>query len=359
MKSEAPSPSWGAATDLGRREMNQDFFVAEPPLFAVADGMGGHRAGDVAARTAVESIAEKLGEGDEALTHAVREANREVFEKANSNPDFKDMGTTITAMVVRDGTAQLVHVGDSRAYLMRGGELEVLTRDHSVVGRLLREGRITKQEADYHPQRSVLERALGIETDVDVDSHTVDTGPGDRILLCSDGLTNILEDDEILGILAGESDPQKAAKKLVNEAVRGGANDNVTAVVVAFPGDGTTAGRKGRPAKARRRIWIAAISLAVLLAGVLGARAVLTAPWWVGSLKGQVVINKGVRSSVAGVSFDRVIETTEVQTSELPENVQNDLEEGIPAKSRQDAKTIVANLRTVGGTPAATPSPTP
>jgi serine/threonine protein phosphatase PrpC len=358
MKVESFSPSWGAATDLGRREMNQDFFVAEPPLFAVADGMGGHRAGDVAARTAVESLARKLGDGDEALAQAVREANREVFEKANSDPDLKDMGTTITAMVVRDGSAQLVHVGDSRAYLMRGGELQVLTKDHSVVGRLLREGRITKQEAEFHPQRSVLERALGIETNVDVDAHTLDTGPGDRILLCSDGLTNILEDDEILGILENEEDPQKAAKKLVNEAVRGGANDNVTAVVVAFPGERTSSGRKGRGPKKRRRLWIAAVVAALALL-VLGTRAVLAAPWWVGSKGGHVVINKGVRSSIGGVSFDRVVETTDLETSGLPENVRNDLDEGIPANSRDDARTIVANMRKVGASPTPTPSPAP
>jgi serine/threonine protein phosphatase PrpC len=361
MTSAAASPSWGAATDLGRREMNQDFFIAEPPLFAVADGMGGHRAGDVAARTAVESIAEKLGDGDEALTKAVREANREVFEKARSNPDLKEMGTTITAMVLRDGTAQLVHVGDSRAYLLRAGELKTLTRDHSVVGRLLREGRITQEEADYHPQRSVLERAIGIETDVDVDAHSLDTDPGDRILLCSDGLTNILEDGEIQGILEDESDPQKAAKRLVNEAVRGGANDNVTAVVIAFPGDrGAAPGQAGRRSKARRRAWIAAIGVAILLTLLLGARAVLVAPWWVGSDEGVVVINKGVRSSFAGMSFDRVVERTDLKTGELPENVQNDLEEGIPASSRGDARSIVNNLRKpAGSTPAPTPSPAP
>lgn len=351
----------GAATDVGGRNTNQDFFIAEPPLFAVADGMGGHRAGDVASRTAVEVVVQQLGGGDEALTEAVREANREVFQKAGSNPDFKDMGTTMTAMLVRDGSTHLVHVGDSRAYLLRAGELRRLTEDHSLVARMVREGRITPAQAEYHPQRSVLEKALGIGSDIDVDATTLDTEPGDRILLCSDGLTNVLDDQDILRILQEERDPTKAAKRLVTDAVRGGANDNVTSVVVDLPGEprAPAAGAAPAPKKKRRgrRGLMAGLVLAILLVAALSARAVVSAPWWVGERDGRVTIFKGVSGSYAGMRFVRVQERTKLQLDSLPESTQSDLREGIPAESRADARSIVANLKKLQAPAAPTPPP--
>jgi serine/threonine protein phosphatase PrpC len=350
----------GAATDVGGRNMNQDFFVAEPPLFAVADGMGGHRAGDVASRTAVEVVVQQLGAGDEPLTEAVREANREVFQKAGSNPDFKDMGTTMTAMLVRDGSTHLVHVGDSRAYLLRAGELRRLTEDHSLVARMVREGRITPAQAEYHPQRSVLEKALGIGSDIDVDATTLDTEPGDRILLCSDGLTNVLDDQDILRILQEERDPTKAAKRLVTDAVRGGANDNVTSVVVDFPGEPRAAGAAPAPEKKRRgrRRFMLALVLALLLIAAFSARAVVSSPWWVGEQNGRVTIFKGVSGSYAGMRFVRVQERTDIGVESLPESTQSDLREGIPAESRADARSIVSNLRKLEA-PATTTPPQP
>jgi serine/threonine protein phosphatase PrpC len=348
----------GAATDVGGRETNQDFFVAEPPLFAVADGMGGHRAGDVASRTAVEVVIQQLGDGDEALTQAVREANREVYQKAGSNPDLKDMGTTITAMVVRNGSTHLVHVGDSRAYLLRGGAISRLTEDHSVVARMVREGRITAAQAEYHPQRSVLEKALGVGAEVDVDAHTLDTEPGDRILLCSDGLTNVLDDEEIQRILQQERDPSKAAKRLVDQAVRGGANDNVTSVIVDFPGQPRSSVKSSAPTakKSRRRYVILATLLALILITALAGRAVVSSPWWVGQQGGRVVILKGVNGSYARMSFDRVQERTDLELNSLPQPIQNDLREGIPADSRADARAIVSNLRKLSS-PAPMTSP--
>lgn len=337
-------PSHGAATDVGRRETNQDYFIVQPPLYAVADGMGGHRAGDVASRTAVEVISEKIRDQHEALAEAVREANRAVHDKAGSDPKLRDMGTTMTAVILQDGRAQLVHVGDSRAYLFRAGELERLTEDHSVVGRMVREGRISAEEADQHPQRSVLEKALGVEAELDVDSHTVGTEPGDRILLCSDGLTNVLADEEIQAILADEPNPEKAAKRLVGEAIKGGANDNVTTVVVNLPGEPVPA--TARPLKKRRKgRVIAAAVLVAVLALLVGGRAVLVAPWWVGEDRGNVVIFKGVEGSFAGVKFVRVVERSEVEVATLPEAVADDIKEGIPAEDRMDAEQIVRNFK--------------
>jgi protein phosphatase len=229
-------------TDPGRvRRRNEDTFVLDPPLFVVADGMGGAQAGEVASRLTAAAFREYHDADDlppgERLQAIIQEANRRVYERASAESDFSGMGTTVTAALLIGGRVILGHVGDSRAYRIRNGELEQLTEDHSLVGDLMRSGRLTQEEADAHPQRSVITRALGTDPEVDIDMVTADAAPGDRFLLCSDGLTTMVGDDDILGILAAAPTLDDAARELVRAANTGGGEDNVTVVLFAVEGD--------------------------------------------------------------------------------------------------------------------------
>jgi protein phosphatase len=226
-----------AITDTGkRRRRNEDTYVCRPPLFAIADGMGGAQAGQVASRLAAAALAESTDgtRGEERVVELVQEANRRVFLRANEDASTQGMGTTMTVALVDEagGTVSIGHVGDSRAYRLRDGGLEQLTRDHSLVQELVESGRLSPEEADHHPQRSVITRVLGTDPDVDVDTLTVETRPGDLFLLCSDGLTAMVDDDEILRALeTWRGDLEGALRKLVDAANRGGGDDNITAVV--------------------------------------------------------------------------------------------------------------------------------
>jgi PPM family protein phosphatase len=229
-------------TDPGRiRRRNEDAFVLDPPLFAVADGMGGAQAGEVASRLAATAFreyhdADQLPPADR-VQAIIQEANRRIYERARADLDASGMGTTLTAALLTGGRVILGHVGDSRAYRIRDGELEQLTEDHSLVGDLMRSGRLTPEEADAHPQRSVITRALGTDPEVDVDTSTVDVKPGDLFLLCSDGLTTMVTDDDILGILAAAPTLDDAARELVRAANSGGGEDNVTVVLFRVEAD--------------------------------------------------------------------------------------------------------------------------
>jgi PPM family protein phosphatase len=226
-------------TDAGRkRRRNEDAFVLEPPLFAVADGMGGAQAGEVASRLAVAAFREFHEADDFAPEERVRaiiqEANRRIYERAASDTAASGMGTTITAALLKRGGVFVGHVGDSRAYRIREGRLEQLTEDHSLVADLMRSGRLTPEEAEAHPQRSVITRALGTDPEVDVDAFEVDAAAGDVFLLCSDGLTTMVADEDILEIVAEADKLEDAAAALVKAANRSGGEDNVTVVLFAL-----------------------------------------------------------------------------------------------------------------------------
>jgi len=231
-------------TDTGRRRRrNEDSYVCEPPLFAVADGMGGAQAGEVASRLAAAVLEEANGDElrEERIVELIQEANRRVFQRSSEDPTASGMGTTMTVAVTGpDGTVSIGHVGDSRAYRIREGALEQLTKDHSLVGELMRSGRLSPEEAESHPQRSVITRAVGTEPDVDVDTFSVDTEAGDVFLLCSDGLTDMVSDDTIQTVIAaGEGDLENAARKLVETANSSGGEDNITVVVFEIVEEGS------------------------------------------------------------------------------------------------------------------------
>ena len=229
-----------AATDPGRRRLrNEDAYVVQPPLFAVADGMGGAQAGEIASRIAASVLRESGAEaGEDAVVALIQEANRRVYEAAASDEARAGMGTTMTAALVAGDTVRIGHVGDSRAYRVRDGELEQLTDDHSLVAELVRSGRLSPEEADVHPQRSVITRVLGTDPEVDVDTFEVEARPGDVFMICSDGLTSMVDDASILGMVErNRASLVRAARALVDAANKGGGEDNITVIVFELGDD--------------------------------------------------------------------------------------------------------------------------
>ena len=223
-------------TDTGRqRNANEDSFFARAPVFAVADGMGGARAGEVASRLAAE-VFDAGNVGEEApeiyLGRVANEANQRIHEVAESDSSRSGMGTTLTAAMVQGDEVSLAHVGDSRAYLFRDRKLRRLTEDHSLVEELQRQGRLTEEQASEHPQRSIITRALGPESTVEVDTMTYKATDGDVFLLCSDGLTTMVPDEEIATALAAEAELGRLVHRLVKKANEAGGRDNIT--VLAF-----------------------------------------------------------------------------------------------------------------------------
>ncbi len=234
-------------TDTGRRRLrNEDAFICEPPLFAVADGMGGARAGEVAAGLAAAALEEAGSEtrGAEGVAALIVEANRRIWERSRNDPRTAGMGTTVTAALVdaSTGAVAIGHVGDSRAYLLRDGTLEQLTTDHSLVAELVESGVLTPEEAERHPQRSAITRALGTEPTVEVDAFTMQAEPGDLFLVCSDGLSAMISDDAVSSaITTADGDPERAADALVAAANARGGEDNITVVLFEIVDDRDTA----------------------------------------------------------------------------------------------------------------------
>lgn len=227
---------WASATHRGRvRTNNEDSYAPEssgrgegPLLVMVADGMGGAVGGEIASRTAVESAV--VGRGDP--SERVERANQAVFQKTMNDPGLAGMGTTLTLIEFgENGVARLAHVGDTRAYIWHDGEINQITDDHTLIAEHLAAGRISQTDAASHPQRSVLTRVLGIGPDIDVDLLAIEMSPGDRFLVCSDGLTNMVSDELIAEILASGA-PEEVAWNLVEQANRAGGHDNITVVVV-------------------------------------------------------------------------------------------------------------------------------
>jgi serine/threonine protein phosphatase PrpC len=235
-----------AGTDVGRaRSGNEDSYFCGRTVFAVADGLGGHQGGEVASAAAVEPLAAldgrefaDPGEAAEALAAAIREGNAAILERAAGDPGLWGMGTTVTAAALAgDHHLQLAHVGDSRAYLLRDGSLEQLTIDHTIVGELVRRGRLTPQQAAIHPERSILTRAVGLDPRVPVDTpDPVELRDGDQVLLCSDGLTEAVDEDQIAELLSAGDDGEAACGSLIDAANAAGGPDNITVVLLRAGG---------------------------------------------------------------------------------------------------------------------------
>jgi len=369
----------GARTDVGVvRDQNEDGYLTEAPLFAVADGMGGHQGGEVASQVALETVAAMARDqgSDLDLDAAVRAANEAILTRASDDNALKGMGTTLT--IVRDEGRRITiaHVGDSRAYLLRDDELRQLTEDHTLVHRMVTEGKLTEEEAKIHPHRSILTRALGVEPGVEVDVDAREVTVGDRFLLCSDGLTGMVEEPRIEEVLRTTPDPQQAADTLVEEANRAGGQDNITVVILDFverdpeqpaaqethPTERVIVG--GRTARATERVEVGpipeararggwkrwavrgAVTLALALAAVLAVRAYLGTQWFVGIDDERVAIFNGIPTTVLGIELFALSEATDIPAGEARDaGIQwHGLDDGITASSEEEAREIVRQI---------------
>lgn len=365
----ASRTSVAGLTDPGlTRPQNEDAMLIEAPLYAVADGMGGHRAGEIASRVALAELlaAAPRSVDAKALARAVRSANRAVIESASKSHTRTGMGTTLTAAMV-DGTyVAVAHVGDSRAYLLHSGQLMRITEDHSVVADLVRQGSITEEDARFHPQRSVITRALGSDPDMIPDVYEVNAAPGDRLLLTTDGLTGMIPDDYIAEILLQERNPDEAAAKLIEAANRAGGYDNITVVLVDL--DDTPA-RSLAPAKgsklasrqaAAHLLWVVA-ALALIIAAVWGTYSYARSRAFLVDEGGYVAVYRGVPGTFAGIGLAWRVETTDVAVSglDLPQRLR--LRDGVTFPDLSEAFETVDGMRaeTLPATGTATPTPVP
>ncbi len=396
------------------RQINQDSVYAGPRLLAVADGMGGHAAGEVASAVAIAAIApldEDAPGADllDALREAALVANQHLRDMVEGDPALQGMGTTLTAILSAGSRLGLLHIGDSRCYLLRDGELSQITHDHSLVQALIDEGRITEDEASSHPQRSVITRVLDGRPDLEVDLSVREVRQGDRYLICSDGLTGPVGSRDTLTETLAIADPQEAVDRLVQLALRGGGPDNITVIVADAvesevvphptpvvagaaaeapqeppPGVADSAASRARTAEGRdvpdpaRSNPAAAAAIAtptgrgrraVALVAVLAVLGVLStgAAWayirtqyYVGADAEQVAIFRGVNGSVAGVELSSVATRSDLNLDRLGELDAARVKKGIVAKDRADAARIVTRLTSLAvACPTATPTPAP
>jgi protein phosphatase len=385
-------------TDTGRqRHANEDSYYAKAPLFAVADGMGGAQAGEVASRIAARAF-ERGPRNDDAsaegqLEEIAQQANRRIHRLAQEDSSRAGMGTTLTAAMLRDDEVALGHVGDSRAYLLRGGQLKRLTKDHSLVEELRRQGRLTEEQAEEHPQRSIITRALGPEPSVNVDTMTFPARDGDVFLLCSDGLTTMVSDDEIREILVDSRTLRSAVNRLVDAANRGGGRDNITAIAFRVADadareaeEGATlisrtaehAGLTGErmraagdrlrgqgtmPARPRRRRalnWAAV--LAVIAAVVIGAVLFVRSIYFLGTDDGgNVAVYRGLPYELPlGVNLYSKQYSIPVQVGTLSEDRQRAVT-GHTLRGKDDAASLADDIqqRPTEGVPQPPPPPAP
>jgi PPM family protein phosphatase len=402
---------FAAATDVGRmRKNNEDSYLSSKPVAAVADGMGGHSAGEVASAIAIEELAalgrrgpwENETAATDDLKQAILRANRRIREMAASDRKLNGMGTTLVALLEDGDMVHLANVGDSRGYLLRQGELSQVTVDHSLVQELVDDGRLSPEDAERHPQRSVITRALGIDPEVEFDLFTYKLQVGDRLLLCSDGLSDVVEPARIRKVLLRVRSAQQAARQLVTVANEQGGPDNITVIVVdavdeaaalapedggdttgdlnvgaatgALPlvdgddgdDDGGHGGRAARAAKDRslamhrrlQRALIAGIVVLVVAVALVAGRSLLFSRYWVGFDGDTVAVFQGVPGDVAGLRFSRLVERSPVSRAQVPAGYASRLEDGVPADGLEDARNIAGCAPLVFSPDGCTGAPT-
>ena len=336
--------SFGSRTDIGcLRDHNEDSLVVTPPLFAVADGMGGHAAGEVASEIAVRVLSELAPEHPdvEALGRAIEEANRAVIQAAREGRGRQGMGTTMTAAMLEGERLVIAQVGDSRAYLLHQGKLQQLTRDHSLMADMIEAGQLTPEEARTHPQRSVITRALGSDAHLHPDIYEINVETGDRLLICSDGLSGMIFDDQIENTLRRVQDPQRCASQLVNEAIAAGGHDNVTVIVADVTGYAEVR-RKKLARKTKLSIALVLVLFAAIIAGAAwGTQTYLNTAAYLANDNGKVAVYRGVPGSVLGLSFSHLERTTDVTVADLQPGVANRLNEGIRVDDMEAADALV------------------
>ena len=337
---------WGARSDVGCvRSHNEDSYLVQSPLFCVCDGMGGHAAGEVASSIAVETIAKTApNAADPALlAAAVEAANAAVIEAAENGLGKPGMGCTATCAYIEGNTIAIAHVGDSRAYLLHEGTLIRVTRDHSYVEELVDAGEITADEARVHPNRSVITRALGSDPAMYADHFQLNIEKGDRLILCSDGLSSMVPDSEIESIAAQSATAQICTDNLVDAALAAGGGDNVTVLVVDVVDDGRVRDLIHRR-KRNLIIAVAALLIAVTIACIATFLSIRGSVF-LGDYKGTVAIYTGINGDFLGIPLYQLEDTTSVELSDLPDDTQSRLSEGIAQDSIEAARDTISQYR--------------
>jgi protein phosphatase len=306
------------------------------------------------------------------VADAVRKGNRAVHDRSEKDESLHGMGTTMTAVVISGDTAFIAHVGDSRCYLIRGGTITQLSRDHTLVARMVSEGRLTPEQAEAHPQRSVLTRALGADRDIDVDESRITVMEGDRLLLCSDGLTGMLSNDEICEFVAAGADLDEICRRLVDAANERGGLDNITVVLIDVtqaPGVVPRKPHRARGRTGRRRFPVRLVIWLLLLTtlgigGYGGVRAWANRSYYVGLDGNRVAIYRGLPVSFAGVHLSHVEQPTPILTTDVESYFVPRLQDGIRVPSLAQARVQVATLpltpaakQRLNPTPSASPKP--
>lgn len=337
--------SFGSRTDIGYvRDHNEDSLIIIPPLFAVADGMGGHEAGEIASEITVNTLAELAPShlDAEGLTAAVEAANYNVMKAPRQGIGRDGMGTTLTAAILEGERLLIAQVGDSRAYLLHKGHLQQITRDHSLMADLIEAGQITPEEARVHPNRSVITRAIGSDIHMRPDIYELNVDAGDRILLCSDGLSSMISNNAIESIMRRQSDAQHCADELVTAALENGGADNVTVVVADVPGFSEVREKKRAHKSRVFYIGLAIALVAVIFAAGFGGYAFISNSAYLKEENGKVSVYRGTPDDFMGIKLSTLDHTTNVDVDKLQPGVANRIKEGMSVSSIDEANSLIA-----------------
>lgn len=337
--------SFGSRTDIGYvRDHNEDSLIIIPPLFAVADGMGGHEAGEIASEITVNTLAELAPShlDAEGLTAAVEAANYNVMKAPRQGIGRDGMGTTLTAAMLEGERLLIAQVGDSRAYLLHKGHLQQITRDHSLMADLIEAGQITPEEARVHPNRSVITRAIGSDIHMRPDIYELNVDAGDRILLCSDGLSSMISNNAIESIMRRQSDAQHCADELVTAALENGGADNVTVVVADVPGFSEVREKKRAHKSRVFYIGLAIALVAVIFAAGFGGYAFISNSAYLIEENGKVSVYRGTPDDFMGIKLSTLDHTTNVDVDKFQPGVANRIKEGMSVSSIDEANSLIA-----------------
>lgn len=337
--------SFGSRTDIGYvRDHNEDSLIIIPPLFAVADGMGGHEAGEIASEITVNTLAELAPShlDAEGLTAAVEAANYNVMKAPRQGIGRDGMGTTLTAAMLEGERLLIAQVGDSRAYLLHKGHLQQITRDHSLMADLIEAGQITPEEARVHPNRSVITRAIGSDIHMRPDIYELNVDAGDRILLCSDGLSSMISNNAIESIVRRQSDAQHCADELVTAALENGGADNVTVVVADVPGFSEVREKKRAHKSRVFYIGLAIALVAVIFAAGFGGYAFISNSAYLIEENGKVSVYRGTPDDFMGIKLSTLDHATNVDVDKLQPGVANRIKEGMSVSSIDEANSLIA-----------------
>lgn len=337
--------SFGSRTDIGYvRDHNEDSLIIIPPLFAVADGMGGHEAGEIASEITVNTLAELAPShlDAEGLTAAVEAANYNVMKAPRQGIGRDGMGTTLTVAMLEGERLLIAQVGDSRAYLLHKGHLQQITRDHSLMADLIEAGQITPEEARVHPNRSVITRAIGSDIHMRPDIYELNVDAGDRILLCSDGLSSMISNNAIESIMRRQSDAQHCADELVTAALENGGADNVTVVVADVPGFSEVREKKRAHKSRVFYIGLAIALVAVIFAAGFGGYAFISNSAYLIEENGKVSVYRGTPDDFMGIKLSTLDHTTNVDVDKLQPGVANRIKEGMSVSSIDEANSLIA-----------------